>query len=296
MMRNCLIATVLALVFLSNVFAAEAPLKPYKVYLKPGTIITKLSDKTDHRIDRGIYVFVMETSPTIRDHFIIYDKDGKAQYETTALGVVEIAKDIAVLPEVDAETIYPAPSIFKANNKKAFFDSQFNLHFDNVDAAPFNSLYGTEFTTAMGTRLEIRTLYNSSLPVNFGLALSMQNVEWSDENGSMKLSSVSIGPHIQHYIFEREKVAVSLLLGAEYSPNFKTTSGEFIDKYHAFMLDFGAEVLWGSDFGKWSVGAHIRRNTLNLISSTRTDITPVPEDLAVNSVGAMLGYKYEWDL
>ncbi len=294
MIKNCFFFTLFVLVFLSHVVAAE--LKPYKVYLKPGTILTSLKDHTDQQITRGIYVFVLETNPLRRDHFIVYDKSMKPAFETTALGIVEIEKDVAVLPDIDAQTIYPAPSVLRANNKNAFFDTQFNLHFDSVDAAAFNSLYGTELTSTLGNRFEIRTLYNSILPVNFGLALSYQTASWSDENSDLKLSALSFGPHIQHYIYEREKIAVSLLLGAEYSPNYQTSSDEFTDKYNAVLIDLGTEVLWQTDFGKLSAGLHFRRHNLTLTSSTRTTIDPLPEDITVNSIGAMLGYKYEWDL
>lgn len=294
MIKKCLIAVGFALVFLSNIMASE--LKPYKVYLKPGTILTGLKDKQEMRLTRGIYVFVLETNPLKRDLFIVYDKAGKPAYETTALGVVEIAKDIAILPDVDAEIIYPEPSVFRSNNKHAFFDTQFNLHLDNIDTAPFNTLYGTEYASSMANRFELRTLYSSELPVNFGLALSYETASWSSEDDSLKLTALSFGPHIQHYVYEKEDLAVSLLLGAEYSPNYQTKTTEFTDKYHAVMIDIGAEVLWGTSFGKWSAGAHFRRHDLTLTSSTRTNFNPVPEDLTINSIGAMLGYKYEWDL
>lgn len=294
MIKKCLIGVAFALIFLSNILAAE--LKPYKVYLKPGTVLTGLKDQKDVRITRGIYVFVLETNVLKRDHFIVYDKAGKPAFETTALGIVEIQKDIALLPDVDAEVIYPEPSVFRSNNKHAFFDTQFNMHFDNINASPFNTLYGTEFSSTLANRFELRTLYTSSLPVNFGLSLNYETASWSSENGNMELSAISFGPHLQRYIYEKENVAVSILFGAEYSPNYKTTTSEFTDKYHATMLDLGAEVLWGTSFGKWSAGAHIRRHNLSLTSSSRTDFYPVPEDITINSIGAMLGYKYEWDL
>lgn len=294
MIKICFFFILFSLLSLGHVLAAE--LKPYKVYLKPGTVLTSLKDRTDQRITRGIYVFVLETNPLRRDHFIVYDKTMKPAFETTALGIVEIEKDVAVLPDIDAQTIYPAPSVLRSNNKNIFFDTQFNLHLESIDAAAFNSLYGTELTSTLGHRFEIRTLYNSELPVNFGLGLSYQTASFSDENSDMKLSALSFGPYIQRYVYEKEKVAVSLWLGAEYSPNYKTSSEEFTDKYNAVMIDFGAEVLWQTSIGKWSAGAHLRRHNLSLTSSTRTSLDPLPEDLTVNSIGAMLGYKYEWDL
>jgi hypothetical protein len=294
MIKKCLIALGFFLVFLSNIMAAE--LRPYKVYLKPGTVLTNLKNKVDYRIPRGIYAFVLETNPLRRDHFIVYDKNGMPAYETTALGLVEIEKDIAILPDVDAEIIYPEPSVFKSNNKHAFFDTQFNIHFDNLDASAFNSLYETEYSSSLASRFELRTLFTSQLPVNVGFSINYETASWSSEENSLQLTALSFGPHIQHYIYEKEDVAVSILLGAEYAPTYQTKSSEFTDKYHAVLIDIGAEILWGTSFGKWSAGAHFRRHDLSLTSSTRTNFNPIPEDLTVMSIGAMLGYKYEWDL
>lgn len=271
-------------------------LRPYKVYLKPGSLLTNLKDKKNSEITRGIYVFVLETDPQKRDLFIVYDKDMKPIYETSALNIVEIKKDISILPDIDAETIYPAPSELKANNKNAFFDTQFNLHLEFMNPATFNSLYFTEFTNTLGNRFEVRTLYNSELPVNFGLAMSYQTATWSNEEGLLKLSALSFGPQLQHYIHEEDSFAVSFIFGAEYSPIYKTSTDEFTDKYHAVLLNFGTEFLWQNYLGKWSAGIHLRRHDLNLISSTRSNISFYPEDITLNSIGAMLGYVYEWDL
>lgn len=294
MIKNCFFFALFTLVFLSNILADD--LKPYKVYLRPGTILTDLKDHKDQRITRGIYAYVLETNPLKRDHFIVYNKAMEAIFETTALGIVEIKKDVMILPDIDAQTIYPAPSVLKSNSKNAFFDTQFNLHLDNINPAAFNSLYETQFKRTLGTRVEIRTLYNSILPANFGFSLNYQTASFSDLNNELFLSAISFGPCLQHYIYEKENIAVSFLLGGEFSPNYQTSVDEFTDKYNVFMLDLGSEALWQSDWGKLSAGLHFRRYDLKLSSSSRTNISPLPGDITINSIGAMLGYKYEWDL
>ena len=118
MIKTCFFIILFTLIILSNVIAND--LKPYKVYLKEGTVLTSLVDKKDQRITRGIYVYVLETDYQKRDMFIVYDKNMKPAFETTALGVVEIKKDIAILPEVDAEVIYPPPTVLNASNKMLF--------------------------------------------------------------------------------------------------------------------------------------------------------------------------------
>ena len=294
MIKTCFFLTVFTLVFLRQVIAAD--LKTYKVYLKEGTILIKLKDKTNHVISRGIYAHVLEIDPLKRDRFIVYDKTMRPVFETSALGVVEIEKDIAILPDIDAETIYPAPTVFKANNKNAFFDTQFNFYIDNINLAPLNNFYESEVKSALGTRFEVRTLYSSDLPVNFGLNLSYQTANWPIEDDTVKFSALSFGPHIQRYVYQEEKMAVSLILGAEYSPLLQTTSEEFKFKYHAIMLNLATEFLWQTDYGKISAGINYRKYDLNLINLPNKEISVSPEDISLFSIGVMVGYKYEWDL
>ena len=162
--------------------------------------------------------------------------------------------------------------------------------------SPFNSIYNQELSTAYGNRWEIRTLYSSELPVNFGLGINYQTATWKKDLDKIKLSILSLGPQIQHYLYTEEKMAISLHFSGEFAPIYRTSSGNSVEKYNALLLDLGLEMLWQTDFGKWSLGSHYRRHNLSLNSSTRAGSNPLPEEISVNSIGAMVGYKYEWDL
>lgn len=287
---------VFILIMLMSFISLAEDLKPYRVYLKPGTTLTRLSDKKNFSIEKGIYAHVLETNPMRRDHFIVYNKAGKPVYEMLSDGIVEIEKDIQILPNVDAEISYPPPSTLKANNKYAFLDTQFNVHLDRLQMSPLNTIYSQELDSAVGNRFEVRTLYTSELPVNFGLSLNYQTATWENDIDEVKLSILSFGPQIQRYIYQEEKLAISLHLGGEFAPIYRTSSGDSVERYKAILFDLGIEAMWQTDFGKWSLGSHYRRHDLTLTSSTRTGSNPVPEELIINSIGAMVGYKYEWDL
>jgi hypothetical protein len=153
-------------VSLNNTFANDK--SPYLVYLKPGSILTKISDKTELTLVNGIYAKVLETNFSRRNIFIVYDKKGMAKYEASAGDILEIEEDVRILPKINAEISYPPQSTFKSNDKKANFDSQFNLHVDNLLTSGLNSVYDQNIVSIVGTRFEVRTLYNSELPINFG--------------------------------------------------------------------------------------------------------------------------------
>lgn len=287
----------LFILFILNSLAYGAAVdKPYKVYLRPGAELISIKDKTRHKLENGIYASVLETNPVRREWFNVYGKDGKAQYIVKANYVAEVAEDVRVLPDADAEISYPAPVILNGYNKNLFFDTQFNIHFDSIDISPLNALYLQDMTSVQANRFELRTLYSSELPVNFGLGINYQSAIWSNENDNVKFTVLSFGPQIQHYIYEGEEIALSLHLGAEFAPIYKTQSGDSVEKYRAVLLDLGVEALWGTRFGKWSIGAHFRRHDLTLTSTTRPGLSPVPEEYVINSIGGLIGYKYEWEL
>ena len=291
-MRNFLF-----LLFIFSLSAFSEELKPYRVWLKPGSLVTNLKDKKEYQIEKGMFVNVLEINPSRRDLFIIYNKQGRPTYSTGAWGIVEIAKDIQILPDVDAEITYPAPSVFKTKNAFASFNTQFNVYLENLQTPVFNSVNDQDFTTnTLGNRFELRTLYNSSLPVNFGLSVNYEIAKWENELEQLELSVLSFGPHFQRTLFSEDNIAVSLLFGAEYAPIYTTSSALGKDKFSAVILDVGAEAEWDSHMGKWSLGVHYRKHDLTLSSTDRADNTSVPETIGLNSIGGMLGYKYEWEL
>lgn len=277
-----------------SVMASED--KPYKVFLRPGAELISVKDKTRHMLEKGIYANVLETNPVRREWFSVYGKDGKAQYIVKANYVAEVAEDIRVLPNVDAEISYPAPVILNGYNKNLFFDTQFNFHIDSIDITPLQALYEQELASINSNRFELRTLYNSDLPVNFGLGINYQIANLNNDLDNIKYTILSFGPQIQRYIYEGENTAISLHLGVEFSPIYKTQSGASIEKYRAILMDLGLEAMWATRFGKWSVGSHLRRHNLTLTSTTRTGSVPVPEEYTIQSIGGFIGYKYEWEL
>jgi hypothetical protein len=272
------------------------PGKPYMVFLRPGSVLTKISDRKEVAIEKGFYANVLEIDPNRRDTFLVYNKNGVAVYETATTSIVEVADDLRILPKYDAEISYPAPQKFQVDDENSFFDTQFNIHYDNLLTTEFNSIYSDQLESVFATRFELRTLYVSTLPVNMGLNLNYQSTSWRNDVDQVKLSILSFGPQIQRFIYKEENMAVSVLFGAEYAPVYRTSSGDSVETYQATLFDLGLESIWATNSGKWSIGAHLRRHDLTLKTSTREGLQPFAEEIIINSIGAMIGYKYEWNL
>ncbi len=271
-------------------------LKPYTVFLKPGTVLTSLSDKSDVILEKGLFAKVLELDPRVRDLFYVFDKDGLAKYQTTSLGIEEIAGDTRLLPDINAEKIYPPKSVFNAQNAMAEFDSQFNIHIDNIQLSNLNDIYNDQIQNVMSARYELRTLYITHLPVNFGLSLNYQSAYWKNDSEQVKISILSFGPHFQYKLKESNDFKLNLLAGAEVAPIYQGRSSHFIDEYSASLFDFGLEGQWQSPIGIVSLGTHLRHHEVALSKTDRTNTTVVPKEFSLNSYGLSIGYKIEWDL
>lgn len=275
-------------------FAAD--MQPYTVYLKPGKKIINLKDKTEWFIPKGIYAKVLELDPKRRDQFYVYNNAGVAQYITDADGLVEIAEDIRLLPNLDAEKTYPPKSVFKSENKTALFDSQFSLHFDSLGLSSLNEIYSDEISSVMANRYEARTLYVSELPFQFGALLNYQSAYWKNDVEQVKISILSFGPIFQYDVLRDDELRIKALMSAETAPIYSGISANYEDKYSALLFDFGLESEWETPVGTLSLGGHYRHHELKLQKTSRQNIQLPPKEYGLNSFGATIGYKFEWSL
>ena len=270
--------------------------KPYLVFLKEGTKLTNIKDKTIVILPKGIYANVLELNPKRREVFNVYGKNGLPQYQVNSSGVTDIADDIKILPDEDASMIYPPKSIFKSENKFALFDSQLSIHYDALQVSALNNIYNDQSSTILAARYEARTLYVSELPIEFGIDLNYQSAYWANDRESIRLSILTFGPIFKYKFYENDGLNFHALLGAEIAPIYKGTSDLYNDKYSATIFDLGIESQFHSRFGIFSLGSHFRHHNLALTESDRPNLEIVPKEFSLSSLGIMVGYKIEWDL
>lgn len=291
---KCLIIAMI--LFISTHLLAEET-KPYIVYLKPGTVLTRLSDKKNLSIENGMYARVLETNYKKRDLFHVYDSNGIAQYETMAKFIVEVEDDYALLPKQKADVIYPAPSTLKITDKTRTLNSQFNIHMDNLQTSDFNSIYSDGLASVTAPRFELRTMYERpDLPFGIGGSVNYQTTSWKNDVDLIRLSVLSFGPTFLYDFYEDDDVRVTGLLGAEFAPVYQTSSGNSKEEYKAMLYDVGVEGTWRTDYGFWAIGSHYRMHTLSLESTNRAGTNPEQGRLSIKSLGIMVGYKHDWSL
>ena len=269
----------------------------YTVFLKAGTILTSL--KADHhevRLEKGTYVKVSEIDQNKRSEFLVYNKKGVAEYTVKAENVTEIAEDTRLLPKENAQRIYPPKSVFKAENYHSDFETQFNLHLENLTLSNLNNIYNDQIKDVLTNRYELRTLYQAPLPIKFGLSLNYQSAYWKNDLEEVKLSILSLGPVIQYQLYQGDEAKITTILGVEFTPIYSGTTSTYTDKYSATLIDFGVESEWPTRFGLISLGSHFRHHQLSLSESNRENLQLMPKEFTLNSFGVMVGYKIEWEL
>lgn len=283
------------ILFISTPLRAEN-FEPYTVYLKEGAVLTSLSDKSTTILLNGIYAKVLELNPQRRDLFNVFDKNGVAQYQVTPEGIVEIEEDIKILPNINAQKSYPPKNSFKAENSVALLDTQLSFHFDNLNVSNLNTIYNDRASIVLATRSEVRALYVSSLPIEFGLVLNYQSAHWESVNEKIALSILSLGPQFKYRVYQIEDFNIFTLFDAEIAPLYQATTSLYTDKFSATLLDIGIENEWHNSLGTFSFGTHYRRHEIALSRSNRPDLTLLPKEFSLSSLGFMIGYKIEWNL
>ncbi len=288
----------LIMILTKNVNAEDinAYSKSYSVWLKAGTILTKISDQTIEVLPNGIFVKVLETNPNRRDIFNVYNKNGLAEYTVPAESVHEYANETRLLPIPETANTNAPKSIFKNFNPKAIFDSQISIHFDSLQVSALNTIYNDETAVAPAVRYEARTLLVSQLPLKFGICLNYQSAYWKNENENIKLSILSFGPQFGYPLYDENEFKFLGLISAEYAPIYEGSTELYHDKYSAMLFDLGLETQWKTNFGVIVLGGHLRHHSIALTDTDRPSLELTPKEFSLNSLGVVLGYKIEWSL
>ena len=295
MKKITLTSLAVTLILTSYQVRAQAQPKLHHVFLKPGKILTDLKTNEEKKITKGIIVLIAESNLSKGDPFLVYNKKGEPTYSTSTDGIIEFQDDVSLLPEDNADAIYPPRSTLKTYNKLAHFDWQFNYHFDIISIHPLSNLYGQSMNTTAAHRFEARSFYLADLPVDFGFAFNYQTGYWKNEAESYSLSILSVGPHFKKTIYEEDEFKLSFHLAGEYAPIYRTSSGSVADHFNAFILSMGAETLWLSKYGNWIIGAQFRQHDLSLNQSTRINVNEEPKEFKISSIGLAIGYNFEWE-
>lgn len=270
--------------------------EPYLVYLAPKSKLTSLGEHKDITTDKAMYVYVLEENPNNRKQFWVYNNKKEKKYITSAFNITELDPELRLLPTVDGNKIYRQKRILQTDDSEMIFETNINLHFEQVSTSELNSLYTAQPGSSSSIRYEVRTLFQTKLPLQFGINLNYQGISLGNTDEQIRLSLLSIGPGFRYKFLKNDQLALSFLGSAEFTPLARSTSSKNIDNFSAYSFDVGFEGELPSTFGTFTLGTHFRRYILNLNNTTRVDATLMQSEYNLSSLGLCLGYKFDWDL
>ena len=281
--------------FVPLLFAA-APREPYLVYLAPKSKLISIGAHKDIVTDKAMYVYVLEENLNDRKQFWVYNNKKEKKYLTSAFNITELDPELRLLPSVDGSKIYRQKRLMQTDDSSMTFETNCNLHFEQVSMSELNSIYPSQPGSSSSVRYEVRTLYLTQLPIQFGVNLNYQGIYWSNACEQIRLSLLSVGPGFSYKILNNDQFALSILGSAELVPLAQSKSPQNVDNFSAYSFDVGIEGEFPSSFGNFTIGTHLRRHFLLLENTTRTDATIMQGEYGLSSLGLSLGYKVDWDL
>lgn len=276
--------------------SAATPRDPYLVYLASKSKLLSVGEHKDIVTDKAMYVYVLEENFNDRKQFWVYNNKKEKKYLTSAFNITELDPELRLLPSVDGNKIYRQRRILQTDDSTMTFETNFNLHFEQVSMVELNSLYPTQPGSSGAVRYEVRTLYLTQLPIQFGINLNYQSIYWNNADEQIRLSLLSIGPGFSYKTLNNEHFSLSILGNAEIVPLAQSKSTTNTDNFSAYSFDVGIEGELPSSFGNFTIGTHLRRYFLQLENTTRTDASIMQGEYSLSSLGLSLGYKIDWDL
>jgi hypothetical protein len=277
---------------LANVYARE----PYLVYLLPGSKIELIEDQSVIYTSKGMYVYAMEVNLNYRKEFWIYSTKKEKKFITSAMNIKELFPEMRLLPFVPEDHGYEQKRIIRTDDKLAPFETNLALNFEQMSMNEMSPIYSTQSGSMTATRFEIRSLYQTEKPLQFGANFNFQNIFWDNSSESIRLSLISVGPVFSYKLLEQENFSLSLLASAELAIMAKGSSAQNNEEFSSHAFDIGLSGDIPTEIGMLTLGTHIRRNYLLLNNTTRTNLTAPPNEYQLTSLGISLGYKFDWEL
>tara|TARA_R110000868_G_scaffold155691_7_gene382249 strand:- start:8498 stop:9526 length:1029 start_codon:yes stop_codon:yes gene_type:complete len=269
----------------------------FRAVIPKGTVITRLSDDTDHKTSRRIQVWAQEVYPGSQVTHIL-DKNKLASFSARSVHVVPIEEDLKLTPSINPKITYDRSAGLKysafENNLKIKADLLWEL--ESIAPNFWNQVFDQNLESASGTRLTLKTFYDDfRLPVKFGLGLSYQNAAASDEGFEIKWTALFIGPQISYTLINRESWQMDL--EAQASAALFSSARTSNERYSPSSYEWGlaGKLVRKTWLGDFLASLEYRTNYISLNEgSSETNLSD--QKVSQTSLALSLGYRIGFDL
>lgn len=267
---------------------------PFQVYIKPQSKLSDLNFTEFVKTTKGIYANVIEKDHVARSEFWVLDKKGEKRYIVSSKDIVELKNDTDILPTELGNTTYPAKSLNFSYDHRINFESEFSLHFDNLNLSPLQNITNDQVQTIQAPRYQFSTNYIATIPVNIGLGISLQEAAWKNQDLlTNQLTIFTFGPNIKYRISDSDFYSVAAQFTFEYALNYQTATNSSKNTFSAYIWSLGLVNDFQTPLGIIQIGVDYRKHYVQLSNINNPSVT---DEFNISSTGAFLGYKIGWNL
>lgn len=289
-----IIFLILNLLFFHFSFAENINQTPFRVYIKPNAKLSDLTYSEILKTSKGIYAQVLEKDHVARSEFWVLDKKGEKRYIVSSKDIVEINENINLLPNELGSISYPQKNLVFDNDHEMNFESELSLHFDTLNLSPLQTVNDNQVQSILAPRYQLTTNYVSTLPINVGMKLSLQEAAWKNQNQvTGQLTILTYGPNLKLRMIEDEKYSATATFSYEYALTYQATSSIGTNTFSAYLWSFGIVNDFRTAIGTIQLGTDYRKHYIQLKNVNNNNSS---DEFSISSIGAYLGYKINWSL
>jgi hypothetical protein len=267
---------------------------PFRALLLKGTRLVDLKTSKVYYTSSDIYIYAQEETVGSQISYVLTN-DKVAKYKTDTKNLRSIENDIALYPKVNPNKVYITKEKYSSVDSSLEIESHLTFHVESISNPFFADIYGGTETVSTANRFQSKTYYNSVLPIDFGLSLSLQTGLWNDSDNQVRWKMGSFGPSLRWQFAKWGKLKMNTKFGVERSFNFKAAGTSSVNQYSSLLYDFELEASYDSPIGPILFGWGVRKMTWQLERAEfAANFTDNKQE--ITSTSLFLGYRFDFEI
>lgn len=267
---------------------------PFRALLVKGTRLVDIKTGKVYFTTSNLYVLAQEETNGSQVSYIL-NQEKIAKYKTFTRNLKSIERDVTLYPDIDPNKTYADKPRYQSNDEILELESHFSFHVESMTNSFFANLYNGTETTSTANRFQVKTYYNSKLPVDFGLSLGYQEGLWNEIDNRVKWTTGYFGPSLRWQFAKTGKFRFNAKVGVERSFQFKAIGANSQTTFSSLHYELELEAIYNSAIGPFLFGWTLRNMTWQLENTDGPLVVNDNRD-SILSTSFFAGYRVDVDL
>lgn len=266
---------------------------PFRALLLKGTRLVDVKTGKVYFTSSDLYVMAQEETIGSQIAYIL-NQERVTKYKTFTRNLRSIERDVTLYPEVDPNKNYLDKPKYHSTDQVLNFENHLTFHIETLSNQFFADTYNGTETSSTANRFQLKSYYNSQLPVDFGLSLGFQEGLWNEVNNQVRWSTGYFGPSLRWQFAKWGKLHFNTKIGVERSFRFKAIGPNSDTNFSSLLWEWELEGVYYSFMGPILVGWTLRNMTWTL-EDTDSVTGFVDNRGDVTSSSLFVGYRIDFD-